>query len=483
MNALLRYLFTLCLLMSGVLVADAQWKIEFDTTYGVGGVSMDASTSVSLSSVHPHQVMIADDGSAFIVRKIDTPDTTTVVARITKNGTPDPAFDQDGMFALDKQLTPTTYLLVSEGGLWLAAGRAGRLELWQIDQLGRIGSTPFWQDTAREISNKLLHLRGEDTLVMWSKRWNEPESQRFIRFVVPDGVIPSSDVFIPYEENAIGISLEEAKVDAFGRFMAYGNVSDRSYAIARYNEDGRLDSEFGNAMGLAVFEKSPNDGVLWMEVLSLRQGGYVIVMPINERKGNAHDYFVRLLKINEDGSPITTFGVNGVLDIRGSQMTSRGIVECPNGDLLFASFGTYGYSHLYQIRPDGTFIPNTYGDFDIFGAIQLIRYTDDGHLYAISADPTNGKYVLSRFIVSTVTSVDQEDHSPRKIVIDQGVVRVMGATEPVTIRVFSLLGECIMTKECDPYRSVELPPSVSGTYVINASFGRDVITSVVNVVR
>ncbi len=479
MNVRQRSLLVCVSLFCVSVTADAQWKIEFDSTYGRDGKSVDATAAASASSVHPHKVVIADDGSAFIIREFDSPDTTRLVGRVLNNGHADPGFDEDGMIALDKLLTTASYVLAPNDGLWFSASRAGRLELWKVDLRGRLGSTPYWQDTAIQMSNKILGKRGEDTLVMWSNRWADPESPQFIRYVVPDGVNPSYDAFIPYEASPIEISLDEARMDSKGRIMAFGNVSDRSYAIARYTEAGILDVKFGNAMGLAVFEKSPNDGVLWMDVLSLKMGGYVIVMPIFERKGNAHDYFVRLLKITEDGDPVSTFGVDGVLDIRGSQMTSRGIVECPNGDLLFASFGTYAYSHLYQIRPDGTFIPNAYGDFGIISAIQLLKFDDEGHLYGISGDATTERYVLSRFTVATVTSVDERDHSPLEISIDQGVISVKGATEPVTIGVYSLLGQCVLTASCDANSTLNLPHGVSGTYIVSASSGRETKTEIV----
>lgn len=483
MNTCFRYLVTLCVLLCGVLVADAQWKIEFDSTYGKGGISLDPTSSRPASSDFPIKVVIAHDGSAYTIRKAETRDTLNLVGRVLQNGRPDVVFDADGMMSLDNTLVPSSYLLGSDGALWIGAGRSGRSEMMQIDRLGRLSSTPFWQDTALFTSNKVLGLRGGDTLVMFSNRWRDPESPTFIRHVVPSGVLPASDVFVPFDPTPINVTLDEAIMDSKGRLLTSAMVTDRSYAIARYATSGMLDADFGNAMGLLVVDTPNGYKTRLLNVLSLRNGGYVIVLLTADAGASSYDSFVRLIKVDDKGTPVVSFGNNGVLDLRGSQMTSRGIVECPNGDLLFASFGTYVYSHLYQIQPDGSIIPNKYGDFDILPAVALYTLTDHGLLYALSSDSTYKHYVVSRFTVATVTSVDERDHSPLEISIEHGVISVKGATMPVTIRVYSLLGQCVMTKECDPYGSVELPPTVSGAHVVSASSGRDVSSTVVYVAR
>jgi hypothetical protein len=487
MEAMTMYLIRLAvlalitsLICSGTAVA--QWKITPDLGYGNAGISVDAS-ALPRTSWGFEGVFVLDDGSAYTVRPSTSADTTVLVARMMKNGQPDPLFDLDGVMAMKFTSGALDLLLSPDDLVWIGNTRAGRYELSEIDRLGRARTTPIWQDTALWTSNRPVGTRDDGTVIMWCHRWNEPLSPIYIRYVQPGGMVPFLDELVPYDPDPIDLSMSPSFVDDQHRLISGGIVSSGSYVIARFAYSGQLDEAFGNAMGFLVVETPSSGAAQLLEVLPLRSGGYVMVLWASEINNNITETFLRLLRVDEYGDMVASFGTNGVLDIRGSQMASRGIVECPNGDLLLASTGTSVYSHLYQIRADGTVIPGQYGAFDILMAGELLRIIDDRWLYGVSYDETTEKYAVSRFELQRVTSIDEENHTPLDLVIDGGTISVKGASTTSTVSVYSLLGECVLRHVCAPGETVSLPATVSGALVVCASNEQASTTRIVSVVR
>jgi hypothetical protein len=485
-----RILIVLAVFVECTLSTNAQWRIEGDSSFGNNGIGVDATAFQPSVTDYPVTVFITKDGSAYTVRKSTSLDTTVVVGRVMKNGQSDPLFDLDGVMSLKTSANISTFLLSTNDLMWFGETRAGRFEMTEIDRLGRMRSTPFWQDTALYTTNQVFGIRNDETIVMYSNRWNDPDGRWYLRYLRPGGVLPVSDVFVQPDPTPADFTLHNATLDAKGRLIVGKPIADRSFAIGRYTPDGVLDEEFGNAMGLLTLEIPAGSGAQISNVMSIRNGGYVIVLSINERiTNNTTESFIRLVRIDDRGQLISTFGNDGVLDIRGSLMESRGIVECPNGDILFASFGTYAYSHLYQISADGTIIPRQWGGytdarFELIQANRLITLTDNGYLYATSLDPSSSQSVVSRFRVDAVTSAsDASNHTPLAISIDHGVVSVKGASTSTTVRLYSLVGQCVFEQQCNANGSVALPSMMSGTYMVSATTDREVKSSVVNVVR
>lgn len=471
-------------------LASAQWKIEADASFGNKGISVDATAFQPGVTDHPVMVFITKDGSAFTVRKSTSLDTTLLVGRVMKNGQSDPLFDLDGVMSLKTSSNINTFLLSPNDLIWFGETRAGRFEMTEIDRLGRMRSTPFWQDTALYTTNQVLGVRNDETIVMYCNRWNDPDGRWYLRYLQPGGVLPVRDDYVQPDPTPVDFTLHNAILDTKGRLIVGKSVTDRSFAIGRYTADGALDEEFGNALGVLTVDIPTGSGAQISNVLTSRNGGYVVVLAINERiTNNTTEQFIRLIRLNDQGQLISSFGNAGILDIRGSLMNSGGIVECPNGDLLFASFGTYAYSHLYQIRADGTIIPRQWGGytdarFELIQANRLITLTDDGYLYAMSVDPSSTKDVVSRFRVDAVTSVDDEaNHSPLDISVERGVVMVKGASTSATVRLYSLVGQCVFEQQCEPSGSVTIPSVLSGTYVVSASTELGVKSTVVHLVR
>lgn len=459
----------------------AQWKITPDLSYGKDGVSVDPS-ALPITQQTFEGIFVLDDGSAYTVRPCGSVDTTLLVARMMKNGLPDPLFDLDGVLPLKLSSGAVDVLLNPLELLWIGANRGARYELSEIDRLGRLRPTPLWQDTALYTSNTPIDVQDDGTILMWSRRWNPVDSPLYLRYTKVGGIVPSSDVFVPFQTEPIDLSMSTMFVDRNHRLLAGTNVTQGSFAIARFNAEGRLDETFGNAEGLLVIE-IPNTGGRMLDVVSQQRGGYVVALYLSELVDNVPIPYIRLLRIEEDGTVDETFGTNGYVDIRGSRMNVHGIVECPNGDLLMASSGSGTTSHVYQIRSDGTMIPGQKWAFELVSVTQLLRIVDNHWLYGLSYDSSTQRYAVSRFLLETITSVEEENHTPLDLVIDGGTISVKGAGTTSTVSVYSLLGECVLRQTCAPGETVSLPSSVSGALVVCASTELTSTSRIVSVVR
>lgn len=476
-------IMTCMVLVFHVSAAYAQWTIDIDSTYGNNGLSVDPSIKPLDSDGWPEVVYILSDGSLIVVRDATNQDTSIVVSRMLPDGLPDLQFDTDGMMFLKEWTHPLDYALSPDELLWHGRMVDGRFELSEVDRNGNLRTSLIWRDTASKVNSRLVAVRPDGTLILRSTRRDSLKVHSYIRFVEPGAPDPVSDVFVPDESLPKLTMLIDVIADQYGRVIKVGASSDSTYAIVRHTVTGVWDSTFGNANGHLEIENPGGDFSRFVSYRALRAGGYSIVFIIYEHK--TEETFIRVVKIDDSGIPIPTFGNNGVLDIRGPDMQSRGIVECPNGDLLLLTYATNESSRLYQIRPDGSLIPRAHGDHDTVRLVRLIRLYDDGVLYALSADPmAPNRKVVSRNRVGPVTTVNEQHQlSPLDISIDHDVITVKGAGTTATVRVYSLVGRCVFEQQCDAYGSVTLPSVMSGTYVVSASTEQDVKSTVVNIVR
>lgn len=128
------------------------------------------------------------------------------------------------------------------------------------------------------------------------------------------------------------------------------------FAIARYNSDGKLDTNFGNSGMIlitdTVFERGTN--------IITEPDGKIVVLG-SDITGNESDFIV--LRFDPDGTPDNTFGVNGrvVTDLTGLADVPHDAVHRPDGKLIVAGISS-----------------NSSTGGDIKAA--LVRYNIDGSL-------------------------------------------------------------------------------------------------------
>lgn len=477
-------LYAMMLVLATFLTAElrSQWDIELDSTYGNNGLSVDPSVKPLDAIQIPELVYILSDGSGLVVRTATNLDTSVIVSRILSDGYADPEYDVDGLMAMGAWQHPDEYALSPDELLWYGRRSGNMYVLSEIDRNGQVRPSPIWQDTAEYTVRRLIGVRQDRTLAVMSQKKQDDTYTWFYRYIVPGYPNPKSDIFVQFDPLWQGIFAKDLFLDQSGRLIESGRSTDSTFIIARYSESGPLDTTFGNQKGVLNLEMPDDDFPRIWNYRALRNGGYVVVLRMFDQ---VDKNIIRILKIDDNGTPNPSFGNNGFIDFRGRGMEPRGIVECPNGDLLLATYAPDRKSFLFQIRPDGTQIPPPNGATEKVNLVRILSLQDNGMLYALSADPYNGyKYVLSRFRVSSVTSVgEMANRTPLDISIDHDVITVKGAGTTATVRVYSLVGQCVFEQQCDAYGSVTLPSVMSGTYVVSASTEQDVKSTVVNIVR
>src|SRR5262249_46152230 len=107
-----------------------------------------------------------------------------------------------------------------------------------------------------------------------------------------------------------------------------GDVNDLDVLLVRYNSNGTLDTTFGTG-GVVVYDGgvSENGG----DNIAPEADGQILVVSTTG-PGDA-----LLLRFNTNGSPDSTFGVNGVVTFNGGFSDSaRGVAVSPNGSIVIA---------------------------------------------------------------------------------------------------------------------------------------------------
>ncbi len=126
-----------------------------------------------------------------------------------------------------------------------------------------------------------------------------------------------------------------------------------SYALVRYNEDGSLDSSFGNE-GIATSDGGSCDSMILLD------DGKIIIAG----QRNTKNFVARLLP---DGSPDETFGQDGIFNTGNNYTKVNDIAVLPDGSILCA--GQQGYSSIqlqaFKLTPEGE-IDTLFGDNGFF---------------------------------------------------------------------------------------------------------------------
>jgi|GEM_PF-2319344 len=187
-------------------------------------------------------------------------------------------------------------------------------------------------------------------------------------------------------------------VQSDGRLIVVGHagwqfmVDDSDVAAVRYNADGSLDTSFGS-----------NGKVLWdafgwgasetvAEAKLLADGKILIV-------GNAYNSDAFLARLNSDGSPDTSFGSGGIMQIATTVADSGdSLTVLADNSLLIAGTGSGSYEDfaLTHVLTDGTLDPGFGTDGMVLLDMNSLVTTGWGgssdSLYGVTSQP-DGKII------------------------------------------------------------------------------------------
>lgn len=170
-----------------------------------------------------------------------------------------------------------------------------------------------------------------------------------------------------------------------GDVIVVGRTGSASYyniAIVRYNNDGSVDSSFGNS-GMVTLDLGGTDD-RGREIILDSNGKIVIV----GRSNSADINDVVVMRFNDNGSPDTTFGINGIVitDIGGNNDRGRAIaLDSSDRIIVLGTSDSQGDNDFSVLRynNDGS-LDTTFG----VGGIVAIDFggNDNGNDVALDSD-------------------------------------------------------------------------------------------------
>jgi uncharacterized delta-60 repeat protein len=148
---------------------------------------------------------------------------------------------------------------------------------------------------------------------------------------------------------------EDGKIVLGTRFH---NGLDTDFLLARFYPDGTPDMTFGEN-GTVVTQIGPSDD--WCNCIAVQQDGKILAGGASETGPGSDDgcRFV-LARYNQDGTPDTSFGVNGIVTTRIGQK--------------------YNVAHSVEIQPDGMILLAGEANDSIFNDFAVARYHPDGSM-------------------------------------------------------------------------------------------------------
>ena len=164
--------------------------------------------------------------------------------------------------------------------------------------------------------------------------------------------------------------LQSIALDSNGRIVAAGYadtaIAEQSFALARYNPDGSLDSSFSDD-GKLIIKTRPNTFER-ANAVTIQTGGKILI-------GGSSGYSRRdftLVRFNSNGTLDTNFGLNGAVYTRVSEEVSgelNALTIAPNGDIFgggLAENGSGGDAFAFaKYNQNGVPAP----EFGVFGYV------------------------------------------------------------------------------------------------------------------
>lgn len=383
-------LFTL----QGILSFSQICQPTLDQTFGTNGVAVGKTVTGTNPPPYSNKILVQPDNKIIQLCRISEDyNYRFAVIRYNSNGSLDPTFGTNGtvitsvgaqeswlntgIIQPDGKIivagsgynaTNLDFALVrynSDGSLDNSFGSGGKL----MTQVGL--SNDFASGLALQQDGKIIAVGGSvDTgfvVAFATVRYNSNGSIDS-SFGKNGKIVSHLGHFITYiyntyygvyaSENAVAVAVQpDQKIIVAGNSYTYTDCYDYyggiycnpAFAMVRYNSDGSLDSTFGNK-GKVVDSVE----VQYLSSAVLQADGKILVT------GNGWDVNgIRTNRYNSDGSPDSSFGINGKVN---------------------TEIGTYSSSHDIFYQPDGKILLGGYAYVNNSYDFVVVRYKSNGSL-------------------------------------------------------------------------------------------------------
>ena len=209
-----------------------------------------------------------------------------------------------------------------------------------------------------------------------------------------------------------------------------GGASGYAFALARYNANGSLDSTFG--MGGTVTTRTITYGDQYLLDLAIQSDGKLVVAGYNQSGAEFSSFAIA--RYNTDGTLDSRFGSNGVVvtDITSNADQAYGVAIQPDGRIIAVGYADDSATHardfaLVRYTSSGT-LDSTFGSngivrTDLFGGYDQankVTLQSDGKIVAVGLTVrTNEDFAVARY--NPDGTLDSTFGTGGKFAIDFGV--------------------------------------------------------------
>jgi uncharacterized delta-60 repeat protein len=381
-----------CLLSAGAL----------DPTFGNGGIVTTALKSGNAGGsvfIQPdHKIIVASVDSSF------------VMARYLENGSPDTTFGRGGIVTASITGNEEAAALQSDGKIlmvgYIIQNKTQQMVLLRYNANGTLDTT-FGNKgmvTTNFASGSLAHavaIQSDGKIVLGGMSNNDFALARFN----PNGTVDTSfgtNGQVTASLNGGSGWLSSIALQSDGKIVAVGywqpvGQSLPEFAIARFTSVGALDPTFG---GTGFVLDNPGSLPAVLRAVVVQSDGKIVVtgqVP-SSVPGGAGDLGV--LRYNSDGTPDTTFGVNGLaaIDVPNNDSDPYALALQSDGKILVGgttvpwSQSPPGAFALARVNPDGSLDPTFGTAGEVTTAVGPPAQID-----ALAIQPWNGDIVAAGF--------------------------------------------------------------------------------------
>jgi uncharacterized delta-60 repeat protein len=202
-----------------------------------------------------------------------------------------------------------------------------------------------------------------------------------------DGIV-TTDFGVPAEALAVAIQ-KNGKIVAAGYA---GEGSERTFALARYNANGTLDASFGRKGRVSA---ALGGGDYTGYALAIQPNGKIVVAGAHA-EGESSSFALARYNSNGRLDPSFQFGTGFLINFGGSDDRARALALQPDGGIVVAGFsnanGNYDFA-LAEVRADGSGLNTSFGGLPAGPGKALIDFFagHDDQAYALQLLPVKGK--------------------------------------------------------------------------------------------
>ena len=390
------------LVLAGVAVgAAAAAPGELDRSFSGDGKK---TTRFTGGENYGGDVAVQADGKIVVVGQVLRPSGLQpgkiAVARLNTNGTLDATFGGDGRVTtkITHDADASAVVIQPDGRILVAgrgAGNGGRFLLVRYRRNGRLDRTfsgdgkKFVNFTAGEDYAFALSLQGDGKIVAAgaARVWSNRATFAIARFN-NDGSLDSSfsvdgkvrTNFTTKVDQARGLAIQpDGKIVTAGGAAISSHTPGSMFALARYNTDGTLDSSFG-ADGKLTFSFGGDDEVA--HGVAIQADSRIVVAGTG---GVDTDFAVA--RLESDGTPDAGFGTTGQVLTSFTNSwdgASGGLAIQADGDIVAAGHADFHRFALVRYESDGSLDTTFSGDGKVVTRFSCCATAADG--VAIQAD-------------------------------------------------------------------------------------------------